>query len=64
MTIESDLTVNEIIKRYPRALRVLNSFAIDTCCGGEEPISVAAATADVPLETIVAAIVRATRESA
>ena len=62
MTIESNLSVNEIIKRYPKALPVLNAFAIDTCCGGEEPIAVAAEIANVPLETVVAAIVEASRE--
>jgi regulator of cell morphogenesis and NO signaling len=64
MKIDSKLSVNEIIKRYPAALPVLNAFAIDTCCGGEEPIAVAAASANVPVETIVAAIAEATREGA
>jgi len=56
MKIDPDLTVNEIIKRYPKALPVLNAFAIDTCCGGEDPIAAAATAANVPLETIVSAI--------
>ena len=63
LEIDSDLTVNEIIKRYPASLPVLNDFAIDTCCGGEEPLSVAAVHAIVPLEQIIAAIAEATRAS-
>jgi iron-sulfur cluster repair protein YtfE (RIC family) len=60
--IEPDLSVNEIIRRYPRALRVLNSFGVDTCCGGEDTLSHAAATANVPLERVVNAISEATHE--
>jgi regulator of cell morphogenesis and NO signaling len=63
MKVDSDLSVNEIIKQYPRALPVLNSFGIDTCCGGEDPISVAAENANVALETIIAAIEEATDET-
>ena len=62
--INPDLSVNEIIRRYPTSLPVLNLFAIDTCCGGEEPLSLAAAAANVPVERILAAIVEATRASA
>ena len=63
MKINSDLTVNEIIRRYPASLPVLNSFAIDTCCGGEEPLSRAVAAVNVPLDRVVAAIAEATRET-
>ena len=64
MKIDAGLTVNEVIKRFPAALPVLNAFAIDTCCGGEESIGVAAANVNVPLETIVTAIGEARRERA
>ena len=64
MKIDPDLTVNEIIKRYPKSLPVLNALAIDTCCGGEDPISVAASAVNVPLETIVTAIAEASHADA
>lgn len=64
MKIEPDYTVNEIIKRYPAALPVMNAFGVDTCCGGEDPITVAAANANVPLEAIVARIIEESREDA
>jgi DNA-binding MarR family transcriptional regulator len=63
MSNTSDLSVNEIIRRYPAALPVLNEFAIDTCCGGEEPLRVAAVAANAPLAKIIAAITEAARET-
>jgi iron-sulfur cluster repair protein YtfE (RIC family) len=35
-------TLNTIVARYPQALTVLQSFGLDTCCGGALPLSVAA----------------------
>jgi iron-sulfur cluster repair protein YtfE (RIC family) len=64
MKIDSKISVNEIIKRYPNTLPVLNVYGIDTCCGGEASIAVAAANANVSLETIVAALAEASRENA
>ncbi|WP_353512125.1 DUF542 domain-containing protein [Thermus sp. LT1-2-5] len=34
--------VNEILRRYPEAVRLLNGLGLDTCCGGAEPLEEAA----------------------
>ena len=41
-TIDADLTVNEMIRRYPATVAVFNHFGIDACCGGAAPLAEAA----------------------
>lgn len=55
-TIDPSLPVNEIIRRWPAVLGVLNAFGIDSCCGGADPLTVAAAEADAPLDDLLAAL--------
>lgn len=32
--LDSTLTINEIVARYPDTIAVFNRFGMDTCCGG------------------------------
>lgn len=58
--IPEDMTVNEVIRRYPDTVSVFNDFSIDGCCGGEVPVRVAAlrdgADPDAVLEAILKAV--------
>ncbi|MEZ0348301.1 MAG: DUF542 domain-containing protein [Thermus sp.] len=36
------IPVNEILQRYPEAVRLLSGLGLDTCCGGAEPLEEAA----------------------
>ena len=54
--IDPALPVNEIIRRWPATMRVLNAFGIDTCCGGAEPLSAAAAESNAPLDDLLLAL--------
>jgi iron-sulfur cluster repair protein YtfE (RIC family) len=56
LTIDHALSVNEIIERYPAAMRVLNGFGIDTCCGGATALDVAAHDAGVAVDDLTSAI--------
>ncbi len=49
-------SVNEVIRKYPSVLPVLNGFGIDTCCGGAESLTSAARSASIPIEALMAAI--------
>jgi regulator of cell morphogenesis and NO signaling len=55
--IPDDMTVNEVIRRYPDTVKVFNDFSIDGCCGGAVPVRVAAlrdgADPDAVLEAIL-----------
>ena len=39
----SALTVNDVIRQYPRTIEVFNRHGIDACCGGAVPVVHAAA---------------------
>ena len=54
--IDPSLPVNEIIRRWPMTMGVLNAFGIDTCCGGAEPLARAAAESDAPLADLLLAL--------
>ena len=54
--IDPSLTINEIIRRYPTTIAVLNAFGVDTCCGGGEPLVAVARRDALDLDVIVAAL--------
>ena len=59
--IDPAWSVNEVIVRYPESIAVLNAFGLDTCCGGAEPIGLAASEAGIALPTLLAALERVAR---
>jgi regulator of cell morphogenesis and NO signaling len=36
------MTVNEVIRRFPGAVDIFNRHGIDACCGGAAPVAAAA----------------------
>jgi regulator of cell morphogenesis and NO signaling len=54
--IDPTLPVNEILRRYPAAVRALNAFGIDTCCGGAMPLEDAARKVGVGPQDLADAI--------
>jgi regulator of cell morphogenesis and NO signaling len=55
-TINPDLTLNEVVQRYPAALGVFNARGLDICCGGALPIAEAARRHDLDLDELLAAL--------
>ncbi|MEO5816797.1 MAG: DUF542 domain-containing protein [Gemmatimonadaceae bacterium] len=55
-TITTDDTVDAVIAMTPDATAVLNTFNIDTCCGGRASIGEAAAHAHVDPATVIEAL--------
>jgi iron-sulfur cluster repair protein YtfE (RIC family) len=49
-------TVAAAALRSPHALLVLQRFGIDACCGGHLTLVQAAASAGVPVETVLGAL--------
>jgi regulator of cell morphogenesis and NO signaling len=62
--IDPTLTINEIIRRYPAAITVLNAFGVDSCCGGGEPLATVARRDARDLDAIVVALNLALSEDA
>ena len=54
--IDARLSVNDVLRRQPGAVRVLNAFGIDTCCGGAASLDEAAREAGVAVEDLVLAL--------
>jgi iron-sulfur cluster repair protein YtfE (RIC family) len=53
-TISKDATVNEIMRAYPATLSIFNEFGIDSCCGGDLALRIAAARDGVDLQVLLA----------
>ena len=66
ITIDSSWTINEVIGMYPETVTVFNSFGMDSCCGGDETLEVAAEEAEVDRDSLMSALldIAATSEAA
>ncbi len=56
VAVAPETTVEAIGRRSPRALATLRNLGIDTCCGGSLTLAQAAASAGVPVETVLQAL--------
>ena len=55
-TIDTSVSVNEMVARHPETMPVFNRFGLDTCCGGGEPIAEAARRDGADLDALVKAL--------
>jgi len=49
-------SVNEILRRYPKAVELLTELGLDTCCGGAEALEEAARKAERDPEEVIRAL--------
>lgn len=63
-TLDPSASVNDTLVRHPETVAVFNEFGIDTCCGGHEPITVAAEHAGADIARLLEALRRAVEQSA
>jgi iron-sulfur cluster repair protein YtfE (RIC family) len=52
--IDPSDSVNDVLRRYPELIGVLNAHGVDTCCGGAQSLTEAASLAGLRLETLIA----------
>lgn len=57
-----ETTVHEAIAEVPGAQEVFARFGLDTCCGGDLPVAVAAEHHGVELDRLLEALARADGE--
>ena len=62
-TINPNLTLNEVVRRYPAALGVFNVRGLDTCCGGDLPIAEAARRHGLGLSELLADLEQVSEEA-
>jgi len=55
-TIDTRVSVNEMVARHPETMPVFNRFGLDTCCGGGAPIADAARRDGANLDELVKAL--------
>ena len=55
-TIDTTVSVNEMVARHPETMPVFNRFGLDTCCGGGAPIAEAARRDGADLDALVKAL--------
>lgn len=54
--VTKEMTVNQVLKLYPKSVGVFSKFNIDACCGGNRSIEQAAKEDKVVLEDLMTAL--------
>lgn len=52
-TIKPSMTINDVVNKYPETMKVFNDYGFDTCCGGAEFISTAAASLGINVPKLI-----------
>ena len=56
IVITQDMTLNEVIRKYPNTIGVFNRFNVDSCCGGARTIKAMAEADRLDAEVFIAAL--------
>jgi regulator of cell morphogenesis and NO signaling len=62
--LDPNITIAEVVRRYPAALGVFNAHGLDTCCGGGLPVAEAAAPHGLDLAELLSALEQVAAERA
>ena len=54
--INKEMTVNQVLKLYPKSVGVFSKFNIDSCCGGNRSLDQAAREDKAVLEDMMKAL--------
>lgn len=54
--ITEDMTINDVIRKYPETVKVFSQFRVDSCCGGGESIATTAAVSNANVPELVKAL--------
>ena len=54
--ITPDMSINDIIRKYPNTMGVFNRFNLDSCCGGARSLKVVAGEDKVDLQELIKAL--------
>ena len=59
--ISKEMTVNQVLKLYPKSVGVFTKFNIDACCGGNRSLEQAAKEDKAALEELITALDQCTQ---
>ncbi|MDI6759276.1 MAG: DUF542 domain-containing protein [Candidatus Brocadiaceae bacterium] len=54
--ITKDMIINEVIRKFPRTMKVFKDFKVDSCCGGGFSIEKTAKNDGVDVESLLKAL--------
>ncbi len=54
--ITEDMVINEVTRRHPETRRIFQEFGVDSCCGGSQPIAMAAAQEGLEVSVLLKAL--------
>jgi len=61
ISITENMTLNEVIRKYPSTIGVFNRFNVDSCCGGARSIKAMAEQDKVDVKTFIDSLVEAAK---
>ena len=61
--IDPTWSINELLRRRPESVAILNAYGVDTCCGGASSIADAAREEGIDLQALLADIEAEGREA-
>jgi len=64
ISITPDMSLNDVIRKYPTTIGVFNRFNIDSCCGGARTLRNMAAQDKVDLDAFMKALKEAAEKAA
>lgn len=57
--INKDMTINEVMKLYPKTMEVFTKFNVDSCCGGTNTLEKGAEDSGANLNSFLSALEKA-----
>lgn len=51
--ITKEMSINEVIAKYPHTLKIFNEFNFDSCCGGAETLEKSAKDKNIDVEVVL-----------
>jgi len=61
IVITEDMTLNEVIRKYPSTMGVFNRYNVDSCCGGARSIKAMAQEDKVDVNAFIESLKDAAR---
>jgi len=61
--INSETTVREVALQLPESTRLFERFKIDYCCGGNQPLAQACASAGVDVDNVMEMLAEVTQST-
>lgn len=55
-SITKNMTINDVIRKYPQTIKIFNEYKVDSCCGGGYSIEETASRDAVEVDRLLRAL--------